>query len=204
MGNHISHQPAANGTGKVILSDGTVHEYQKPLTVAELMLDYPQEVVVEFQSSLTNGKRPCPLPADKKLETDKVYIMLPMKRGKPAALSSEEARGLLLTANNVLKSRTNDRLSGTWGFVPFIARMCIAGTRNCEGTRDFVEHKKNEQQVLIVEKTEEKRKIELLFSEIMEDRPEFLSRQLSGKSWKPNLDTIKEKGVKAKVRHWLL
>ena len=202
MGNHISHQPA-NGTGKVILSDGTVHEYQKPLTVAELMLDYPQEVVVEFQSSVTNGKRPCPLPADNKLETDKVYIMLPMKRGKPAALSSEEARRLLLTANNVLKSRTNDLLSGTWGFVPMIARMCIAGTGNCEGTIDFVERKKNEQQV-IVEKTEEKRKIELLFSEILEDRPEFLSRQLSGKSWKPNLDTIKEKGVKARVRHWLL
>lgn len=203
MGNHISHPPA-NGTGlKVILSDGTVHEYQKPLTVAELMLDYPQEVVVEFhQSSVTNGKRPCPLPADNKLETDKVYIMLPMKRGKPAALSSQEARRLLLTANNVFKSRSNDLLCATWGFVPFIARMCIAGTGNCEGTRDFVEHKKNERQV-IVEKTEEKRKIELLFSEIMEDRPEFLSRQLSGKSWKPNLDTIKEKGVKARVRNWL-
>lgn len=71
-----------NGTGRVILLNWTVHQYNKPLTVAELMLDYPQEVVVEFQSSVMNRKRPCPLPVDKKLETHKVYIMLPMKRGK--------------------------------------------------------------------------------------------------------------------------
>lgn len=41
------------------------------------------------------------------------------------------------------------------------------------------------------------------FVESLEAKPEYFSRQLSGKGWKPSLDTIKEKRVE-KVPHWLL
>uniref|UniRef100_A0A7N0TS54 Uncharacterized protein n=1 Tax=Kalanchoe fedtschenkoi TaxID=63787 RepID=A0A7N0TS54_KALFE len=38
----------------------------------------------------------------------------------------------------------------------------------------------------------------------MEDRPEYLfRRELSGKGWKPSLDTITEKIAEQKVTHWL-
>ncbi|KAJ6343738.1 hypothetical protein OIU76_005478 [Salix suchowensis] len=104
MGNCITRHNSSSSAGRVILSDGSVFEFDKPLTVAELMLEHPQQVVVEFHSYLTE-KRPAPLPADKKLET-KLYLMLPMKRGKPAPLSSEEAKRVLSSANSVLRSRS--------------------------------------------------------------------------------------------------
>ncbi|XP_034228801.1 uncharacterized protein LOC117637868 isoform X2 [Prunus dulcis] len=93
MGNSISHkQLHASATGKVILSDGSVHQFNKPLTVAELMLEHPQQVVVEFGAAVSE-KRPTPLPADMKLDKKKIYLMLPMKRGKPVSLSSQEIHG---------------------------------------------------------------------------------------------------------------
>jgi len=42
-----------------------------------------------------------------------------------------------------------------------------------------------------------------LLPEILEARPEYLNRQLSGKGWKPTLDTIKEKNIDRKHTHWL-
>ncbi|CAK9145208.1 unnamed protein product [Ilex paraguariensis] len=192
MGNHISFC-RLEGSGKVILSNGTVHRYDKPLTVAELMLEYPQEAVVEIQSVL-NGKKPCPLPADNKLETNKVYLMLPMKRGKPAVLlSSGEARRILLRANSVLKTKS---LLSASGFLPLFARICPASAG--EGQDQFVLHRKEK----LAEKSEETSKQEV-FDEIVGGTPEYLSRQFSGKGWKPSLDTIKEKKVKTKVPHWL-
>ncbi|KAH7578260.1 hypothetical protein ACOSP7_000517 [Xanthoceras sorbifolium] len=193
MGNFISYGPS-DATGKVILSDGSVHEFDKSITVAELMLEHPQEVVVEFKSALSE-KRPNPLPADKKLESKKVYLMLPMKRGKPASLSSDEARRVLLSANSVLRSRS---LLSSSRFLPLFARMCPAFTE--EQRQRFVQLKKEDT---------EQRPLEFKFEseflpESMDGRPEYLSRQLSGKgTWKPSLDTIKEKKVEKKVSHWL-
>lgn len=189
MGNHITCRPSTDATGKVILSDGRVHEFDKALTVAELMLEHPQQVVVELRSAVSE-KRPCPLPADKKLEIRKVYAMLPMKRGKPASLSSDEARQVLLSANALLRSRRSL-------FLPLFAKMCPA-IATAEGQIKFVQ----------VQKTKEEEKppaevkfvTEEFFPESSEGMPEFLSRQLSGKGWKPSLDTIKEK---KKVTPWL-
>ncbi|KAK2649636.1 hypothetical protein Ddye_017125 [Dipteronia dyeriana] len=196
MGNYVSLYRLSDATGKVILSDGSVHEFDKPITVAELMLEHPQEVVVEFIKSTVSEKRPSPLPADKKLEIKKVYLMLPMKRGKPASLSSEEARHVLSTANSVLRSRS---LLSSSRFLPLFAKICPALTEE-QGQR-FVQLKE--------EDTEEIRAVELKFEtellpESLDGRPEYLSRQLSGKgTWKPSLDTIKEKKIEKKVNHWL-
>ncbi|CAA2940291.1 Hypothetical predicted protein [Olea europaea subsp. europaea] len=193
MGNSIP-KNWSNATGKVILSTGEVYKYDEPITVAELMLEHPQQVVVEFQPVM-NGKKPTPLPADKKLETKKVYIMLPIKRGKPVALSSEEARRVLENANSFLKSKS---LIYSSGFLPFFVRICPAG--GGMGHDDVFTNIKKKS---LVERKEEEESKSDYFNVILEGRPEFLRRQLSGKSWKPSLDTIKEKTIKAKIRHWL-
>ncbi|CDP17080.1 unnamed protein product [Coffea canephora] len=226
MGNAIPNR-LPEATAKVILPDGTIQYYDKPLTVAELMLEYPQQVVIEYQQQRQHMimKKPALLPADKKLEMNKVYLMLPMRRGKPAAaiLSSQEARLLLLKANSILKS--NSFISSTTGFLPLFARICAAGSGSelhdlqCsppEGKKkpilssgmDHRHHPNNNDNAnnSCGRQTEEVAncKPDYFGDVLMEERPVFLSRQMSGKGgWKPSLDTITEKTVQTKLRHWL-
>ncbi|GMN52324.1 hypothetical protein TIFTF001_021469 [Ficus carica] len=199
MGNSISQtRTNSTATGKVILWDGSVHEFDKPLTVAELMLEHPQQAVVEFQPAVA-GKRPKPLPADKKLETKRVYVMLPMKRGKAAALSPDDIRRVLLAANTALRSRQFYSVK----FLPMFARICpavsVAAPKKEEEwsettTTSFIEEEKIRYVSL------ESFSLELEG----ESRPEYLSRQLSGRGWKPSLDTIEEKiKVEKRVSYWL-
>ena len=194
MGNSMSHKEF-HGTGKVILSDGSVHEFNKSdLTVAEMMLEHPQQVVVEFLSAVSE-KRPTPLPADTKLDKKKVYLMLPIKRGKPLSLSSEEIRGVLSSANSLLRSRS----SSSFKFLPLFARICPAGDAHA-----FVLPKKE----CNAERTSDSEAMRLYMPEFdmpesLDARPDFLTRQLSGKgTWKPNLDTITEKKVEKKKSPW--
>ncbi|KVH94496.1 Protein of unknown function DUF4228 [Cynara cardunculus var. scolymus] len=175
---------------RIILSDGTLQEYENPVTVAELMLDHPQQVVVEFDQK---ARKPTPLPADLKLETSKIYMMMPMKR----SMSCEEARYLLLRANALLSS-SNSFVSAYTGFLPLFARIRLA-----------VKKGKSESQMVLKAKPGVglfmKKEMEMEMESQGRSADYYLSRQLSGKaSWKPSLDTIKEKGVKAKIRHWLL
>ncbi|KAG6647987.1 uncharacterized protein LOC122316319 [Carya illinoinensis] len=198
MGNYVTYRPS-DATGKVILSDGTVHQFDKPLTVAELMLEHSQHVVVELHSAV-NEKRPSPLPADKILETKKIYIMLPVKRGRrPAALSSEEVRRILLTANSVLW-RSRPSVFSSPRFLPnLFARICHTGLGDGQGVH--VMHKKEISG--LEQRTEKISFVPEFLPEILDGRPEYMSRQLSGKGWKPGLNTIKEKKVKKKLLHWV-
>ncbi|XP_077217805.1 multidrug resistance protein ABC transporter family protein [Tasmannia lanceolata] len=186
MGNYVSHR-TCDINGKVILPDGTIHIIDRPISVAELMLEHPQQFVVDFQS-LMAGKRSAPLPADKNLEMKKVYLMLPMKWGKAVTLSAGESHRLLAKVRFVLRSGS---FSASMKMLPWFAKICPAGVgkgdgivlrkdglvENCDGPRSLLEN----------------------FAE----RPEFLSRQFSGKGWKPNLETIKEKVVEKKASHWM-
>ncbi|XP_076890192.1 uncharacterized protein LOC143541194 [Bidens hawaiensis] len=183
MGNHIT----SHRSTRVLLPDGMVQEYSEPVTVAELMLDHPQQVVVEFSHPV--GRKPKPLGADVTLENNKVYLMVAMKRGKLAApsISLEEARRILFRTDAVLTAYT--------GFVPVFARMCPAAV---------VKSKKKQ---LKEEKVVAKWPTVEVKPELFVGREDgyYLSRELSVKrSWKPSLDTIKEKGVKEKIRHWLV
>ncbi|KAF8401352.1 hypothetical protein HHK36_012286 [Tetracentron sinense] len=186
MGNYFSHR-SSDTTGKVIFLDGMVHEFDKPLTVAELMLENQQQVVVEFKSLVT-GAKVTPLPADKKLDMEKVYLMLPMKRGKVAAFSANEVHQILLRAKSILKSGS---LLSSSRILPLLYRICPAAIR---AGREHILHRQDS----LTNKPEKSN-----WPDVFDERPEYLSRQFSGKGWKPALDTIKEKGIEKKVPHWL-
>ncbi|XVF72725.1 hypothetical protein PTKIN_Ptkin12aG0143300 [Pterospermum kingtungense] len=202
MGNYVSTVTVrpSDTAGKVILWDGSVMEFSWPLTAAELMLEHPQQVVVEFHPAV-NERRPTPLPADQELDMKKVYVMLPMKRGKPTTLSSEEARRVLLSANSVLRSKTTTTsILSSSKFLPLFARICSASYIEEIKQKYPLQKKEN-----VCERPEEEARCltSEIFPEILESRPEYLNRQYSGKGWKPSLDTIKEKMVERKVPHWL-
>ncbi|CAN0888841.1 hypothetical protein LINGRAHAP2_LOCUS15950 [Linum grandiflorum] len=228
MPNYFTTVATSTAATKVVLPDGKVHEFHEPLTAAELMLEHPQQVVVEFDSELmtmtttTAGrgrKKAVPLSADKKLDANKVYLMLPVKRGKPLSLSSEEARRVVLSANMALKAS-----SSSVKFMPVFAKMCTANsteghyegilvklvTRKKESVDKSCEEMKVKKNVedgkkrLLSFFEEEDEEEEMLLENKLASGPEYLSRQLSGKGWRPSLDTIKEKKIEQqKLQHWL-
>ena len=62
---------------KVVLSDGTVEEFPKPITVAELMMEYPQHFVYHSSAITNNIQKKDILPADSELEAGSYYYLLP-------------------------------------------------------------------------------------------------------------------------------
>lgn len=121
----------------------------------------------------------------------KVYMMLPIRGGKPVSLSSEEIRRVLLCANSALRSRS--LLLSSSKVLPWLARARSTTTRAVR-----VDVKKEDSTTI-----GEEMRWETEMAMATEGRPEYLSRQLSGKAWKPSLDTIKEKKFEKKLSHWL-
>jgi hypothetical protein len=117
-------------------------------------------------------------------------MMLPVKRGKPVALTGEDNRRILLMANSALHSKF---LKCSTGFFPWLVKQFHTHS----GEIGMLQRKEE------IEIREERFDFCEFLPEMMEGRPEYLSRQLSGKGWKPSLDTIKEKKVKRKVSIWL-
>jgi PADRE domain len=96
MGNLVSSSKSWVGTGgKLIFSDGTIDNLTEPTTVAEIMLNHPNHYVIDSHLVPTKGTKLNPLPADHVLDLSKVYLLLPLTRGK---LSAEEARRILASA----------------------------------------------------------------------------------------------------------
>lgn len=190
MGNFISRRTCAIA-GKIILSDGTVHEFDCPTVVAELMLEHPQHFVFEL-GSLASGNRAIPLSADQKLDLEKAYLMLPMKRGKASLPMTDEVRRIMAKARSVLRPGS---VSTHGRILPLFAVMCPAG--GIVKGQETVLRRRD----CLLEK--EEREVPEKPPEGFDARPEYFSRQFSGKGWKPALDTIEEKGVAKKIRHWL-
>jgi PADRE domain len=96
MGNLVSSSKSWVSTGgKLIFSDGTIDKLTEPTTVAEIMLNHPNNYVIDSHLVPSKGTKLNPLPADHILEINKVYLLLPMTRGK---LSAEEARRILASS----------------------------------------------------------------------------------------------------------
>ncbi|GMH02322.1 hypothetical protein Nepgr_004161 [Nepenthes gracilis] len=194
MGNYIS-LLRSETTGKVIFPDGRIHEFDTPPTVAELMLEYPQQAVIELKSAAP-GTRITPLPADKLLEVRKFYLMVPIRRGKPLALSSQEAHQILLRANSVLRSSSTSFSSKLLALFSPCPASGEYGRRFAVG--------EGEKLAVAEGLGNEEKKADFDVTEGLVGGPDYLSRQLSGRrTWKPSLDSIREKDAEKRVSHWL-
>ncbi|KAM0954435.1 hypothetical protein DsansV1_C01g0011001 [Dioscorea sansibarensis] len=183
MGNYMACHGNVMG-GKLVLLDGTVHRFEDRVSVAELMLDHPQQCVAELQLVSSGGTpKAMPLPADHWLDPKKVYVMLPISGNKAATL--DKARRILSVTRSVFRSQS----------FPMIGGAFIAGLANKE--KQFRKEDKEDGK-------QEKGSVLEWSPEVFEERPEFLSRQFSSKGWRPGLGTIEEKELEMKkVPHWL-
>lgn len=76
-----SHCVGGNPRVRVVLSDGTVEDFEKPITVAELMMDYPQHFVCQSISTQSASlQKKSILPAIVELEPGRVYYLLPSSK----------------------------------------------------------------------------------------------------------------------------
>ncbi|KAM3229168.1 hypothetical protein ACQJBY_060214 [Aegilops geniculata] len=184
MGNLIS---AGASGGKVVMADGSVRALSEPVSVAELMMDHPRHFVVDarlLQQRKGGASKVAPLPADHVLGAGGVYVLLPATRGK---VSAEEARRVLTASRSLARSRS----------MPGGLRRKLSSRKSREAD-DADRSAKNEAAAAAeMERREE------TADGFEEHRPEFLSRELSCRGWKPSLNTIQERVIPKKVSHWL-
>jgi hypothetical protein len=204
MGNLVSAgaAAAASGGGKVVMADGSVRALSEPVSVAELMMDHPRHFVVDARVLREQGRRDhhhhrqqqhqqggggakvAPLPADHVLGAGGVYVLLPATRGK---VSAEEARRALSAARSLARSRSMPGL-----------RRKLSSKKGREEAAPDVPARREETAESPEPEEEEARP-----DGFEEHRPEFLSRELSSRGWKPSLRTIEERVAPKKSPHWL-
>ncbi|CAN6320263.1 unnamed protein product [Urochloa humidicola] len=205
MGNLISAgaaATAASGGGKVVMADGSVRALSEPVSVAELMMDHPRHFVVDARVLKEMGRRQqqhqqqgggggggakvAPLPADHVLGAGGVYVLLPATRGK---VSADEARRALSAARSLARSRSMPGL-----------RRKLSTKKAREEVTAGPDVSSEQREAAAAESPEEEEARPDVFEE---HRPEFLSRELSSRGWKPSLRTIEERVAPKKTPHWL-
>ncbi|PWZ05634.1 hypothetical protein Zm00014a_042539 [Zea mays] len=202
MGNLVSGAAAASGGGKVVMADGSVRALSEPVSVAELMMDHPRHFVVDArvlkklghhnhhhhqqQQQQQSGAKVAPLPADHVLGAGGVYVLLPATRGK---VSAEEARRALSAARSLARSRS----------MPGLRRKLSSSSSSNKGRGQ-----PGAEEPAQAHREEDEDEAEAARPDGFEEhRPEFLSRELSSRGWKPSLRTIEERVLPKKTPHWL-
>ncbi|KAL6645711.1 hypothetical protein ACP70R_017319 [Stipagrostis hirtigluma subsp. patula] len=204
MGNLVSAGGAAvgaSGGGKVVMADGSVRALSEPVSVAELMMDHPRHFVVDARALKEQGRKQqqqqqqgggakvVPLPADHVLGAGGVYVLLPATRGK---VSADEARRALTAARSLERSRS----------MPGGLRRKLSSSR--KGREADVGDGPVQGDAATTAADEEAAAAARPESDGFEEhRPEFLSRELSSRGWKPSLRTIEERVAPKKKPHWL-
>lgn len=207
MGNLVSGAAAASGGGgKLVMADGSVRALSEPVSVAELMMDHPRHFVVDArvlkklghhnhhhhqqQQQQQSGAKVAPLPADHVLGAGGLYVLLPATRGK---VSAEEARRALSAA----RSRS---LRG-------LRRQLSSSKKSQQAEAAAAQDQESAQQEATAESSpedEDDAEAAARTDGFEEHRPAFLSRELSGKGWKPSLRTIEERDLPKKTPpNWL-
>uniref|UniRef100_A0A0E0KCQ5 Uncharacterized protein n=1 Tax=Oryza punctata TaxID=4537 RepID=A0A0E0KCQ5_ORYPU len=202
MGNLISSGAAvgASGGGKVVMADGSVRALSEPVSVAELMMDHPRHFVVDARNLQRRkgkagapppGGKVAPLPADHVLGAGGVYVLLPATtRGK---VSAEEARRALTASRSLERSRS----------MPGRLRRKLSSKKMTQEADNDADASENRAAAAEAERREETAAAAAAPDGFEEHRPEFLSRELSSRGWKPSLITIEERVAPKKVSHWL-
>ncbi|KAF0910099.1 hypothetical protein E2562_001334 [Oryza meyeriana var. granulata] len=206
MGNLISAGAAAgaSGGGKVVMADGSVRALSEPVSVAELMMDHPRHFVVDARDlqqhqqqqqkgrSAAPASKVAPLTADHVLGAGGVYVLLPATRGK---VSADEARRALTASRSLARSRS----------MPGRLRRKLSSKKTQQEADNDDDVSDNRAAAAAVAEVEAERREETAARPdgFEEHRPEFLSRELSSRGWKPSLITIEERVAPKKVAHWL-
>ncbi|XP_047087205.1 uncharacterized protein LOC124698835 [Lolium rigidum] len=197
MGNLISAGAgaAAASGGKVVMADGSVRALSEPVSVAELMMDHPRHFVVDARvlqqrkgGAGGGARKVAPLPADHVLGAGGLYVLLPATRGK---VSADEARRVLTASRSLARSKS---MPGG-----LMRKMSSRKRRDADGPAKH-------EAATAAAMAEMERREEPVPTETdgFEDhRPEFLSREMSCRGWKPSLNTIEERVMPKKVSHWL-
>uniref|UniRef100_A0ACD5X055 Uncharacterized protein n=1 Tax=Avena sativa TaxID=4498 RepID=A0ACD5X055_AVESA len=197
MGNLISAGSASGG--KVVMADGSVRALSEPVSVAELMMDHPRHFVVDARALQQRkggagggASKVAPLPADHVLGAGGVYVLLPATRGK---VSADEARRVLTASRSLARSRS---MPGG-----LMRKMSYRRSRDADDGSAKREAATAATAAPVAE-TERKEETSATAEDGFEEhRPEFLSRELSCRGWKPSLNTIEERVLPKKVSHWL-
>jgi hypothetical protein len=208
MGNLVSGAKAVRGGGKVVMADGSVRALSEPVSVAELMMDHPRHFVVDARVLKELGRRRehhhhhqqgggakvAPLPADHVLGAGGVYVLLPATRGK---VSADEARRALSAARSLARSRS----------MPGLRRKLSSSSKKGRRAEAAVAEEEPAQREATAESPEDEDEDEAEAAArpggFEGHRPEFLSRELSSRGWKPSLRTIEERVLPKKTPHWL-
>ena len=210
MGNLVSGAAAVRGGGKVVMADGSVRALSEPVSVAELMMDHPRHFVVDArvlkelgrrrehhhhkhrQQQQGGGAKVAPLPADHVLGAGGVYVLLPATRGK---VSAEEARRALSAARSLARSRS----------MPGLRRKLSSSSKNGRRAEATGAEKPAQREATAAGSPEDEDEAEAArpADGFEEHRPEFLSREVSSRGWKPSLRTIEERVLPKKTPHWL-
>ncbi|CAD6210886.1 unnamed protein product [Miscanthus lutarioriparius] len=214
MGNLVSGAAAVRSGGKVVMADGSVRALSEPVSVAELMMDHPRHFVVDarvlkelgrrehhhhknnqhqHQHQQGGGAKVAPLPADHVLGAGGVYVLLPATRGK---VSVDEARRALSAARSLARSRS----------MPGLRRKLSSSPKNgrrAEAAAGADEPAQREATAAGSPEDGDEAEAARPADGFEEHRPEFLSRELSSRGWKPSLRTIEERVLPKKTPHWL-
>ncbi|XP_051181569.1 uncharacterized protein [Lolium perenne] len=189
---------AAASGGKVVMADGSVRALSEPVSVAELMMDHPRHFVVDARvlqqrkgGAGGGARKVAPLPADHVLGAGGLYVLLPATRGK---VSADEARRVLTASRSLARSKS---MPG--------GLMRKMSTRKSRGADDSAGSAKREATpaATVAEMERRNEPVPTETDGFEEHRPEFLSRELSCRGWKPSLNTIEERVMPKKVSHWL-
>ncbi|XP_021678952.2 uncharacterized protein LOC110663832 [Hevea brasiliensis] len=171
MGNAASCAPSiiSNGVVKVLLSNGSLQIYTKPVKAAELMLENPGKFICDF-NSLKIGQRIYGLSADEELERRQLYFVLPMDL-LYSVLTQEEMASLSCRATKAFK---NNNLAKIF---PVLSEFCIFPTASEIKTIDHIASSSTS----CTDDIEDD-----------DDQPKLVERYSKQGSWKPALETIVE------------
>eukprot|EP01018_Ginkgo_biloba_P027359 Gb_05762 [translate_table: standard] len=188
MGNHVSLCSSCNvpsTTVKVLLMNGSVQAFQRPIKAAEVMLENPQQFVCH-SNALQIGRRISALSADEDLDLGHLYFLLPMQK-LHSLLSASDMASLVFKANSVLKRKSKS----TAKILPVFAYMCpLPVNRNHDnkfdgefGMKEMKVEEMTEQEILVPRMNMD-----------MDVLPfEWGKQRLNScRSWKPMLETITE------------
>ncbi|XP_004503263.1 uncharacterized protein [Cicer arietinum] len=163
MGNAASCTPT-NGVFKVLLLNGRIETYTKPIRAAELMVEYTGQFVCD-SSYLKVGHRIQGLLADEELERRKFYFLLPMEL-LYSVLTHEEMSSLNYKASRATKHASFNNLGKIF---PVFSEFCMFPS---ETKRITLEADHNNQ--------------------VVREETEPVKRYSKQRSWRPALETIDE------------